>query len=165
MRDGFGGRDGGRGPSGAYDHLIDAERDALSRAGKRVDKVPLIKALREATGLGLREAKHVVEGYLARRAGGPAGAVPAPAGWIDDLLDAERKAAARDDRPITKALLIKAVREASRLGLREAKAAVDDYLRRKGGEGLRSGRGGWLVASLLLLAALAAGVAFALVRP
>jgi len=139
----------------AYDHLIDAERDALSRAGKSVDKIALTKALREATGLGLREAKDAVEGYLARRSGdGPDGR---PAGWIDGLIDAERAAANREDRQVTKIGLIKAVREASGLGLKEAKDAVEDYLRRRGGEGLGSSRGGILVGVLFVVLLMIAG--------
>jgi hypothetical protein len=54
---------------GHFDHLIDAEREALSRSGAKVGKITLIKALMDATGLGLREAKEAVEAYLARRGG------------------------------------------------------------------------------------------------
>ena len=56
-----------------------------------------------------------------------------------DLLDAERASASKEDRPINKILLIKALREASGLGLAQAKTAVEDYLRRRGGENLPSG--------------------------
>ena len=145
--------------SGSYDPLIDAEREALARAGGRVNRIALIKALREATGLSSRDAKRAVVGYLARRGGKIASGVGAdrPAGWIDDLLDAERAAATRANRPVTKILLIKALREASGLGLRPAKEAVEAYLRRRGGEGLPSGSGatsiGWLAALLLAVAA------------
>jgi len=137
---------------GLYDHLIDAEREALAQSGRRVNKITLIKALRGATGLGLREAKRAVEGYLARRGGLISSGLDAdhPSGWIDDLLDAERAAASKEDRPITKIVLIKALREASGLGLSAAKLAVEDYLRRKGGEGLPSGSNGWLVASAVI---------------
>jgi ribosomal protein L7/L12 len=124
-----------------YDHLIDAEREALARAGKKVNKIELIKALRGATGLGLRDAKECVESYLARRGGevptGPE--ADRLGGWIDDLLDAERASASKEDRPINKILLIKTLREASGLGLAQAKTAVEDYLRRRGGENLPSG--------------------------
>ncbi len=147
---------------GLFDHLIDAEREALARDGQKVGKIALIKALRGATGLGLRDAKHAVDAYLARRGGqvptGPeAGRL---AGWIDDLLDAERAAASKEDRPINKIALIKALREASGLGLRQAKVAVEDYLRRRGGEGLPSGSKAsslaWLAILLLAVAAVAA---------
>src|SRR5580693_3760431 len=121
--------------TGLYDHLIDAEREALGRSGGKVKKIALIKALREATGLGLRDAKLAVEGYLTRRGGSLSSAPDAdrPIGWIDDLLDAERATASKEDRPINKILLIKALREASGLGLRPAKDAVEDYLNRRGG--------------------------------
>lgn len=137
---------------GLYDHLIDAEREALGRSGRRVNKIALIKALREASGLGLREAKDSVEGYLARRGGfHPSGAgADRPSGWIDDLLDAERASAAKEDRPVTKILLIKTLREASGLGLKPAKDAVEDYLRRRGGEDLPTGSHRWMFAILLV---------------
>jgi ribosomal protein L7/L12 len=145
---------------GLFDHLIDAEREALARAGGKVGKIALIKALRGATGLGLREAKESVESYLARRGGqvptGPE--ADRMGGWIDDLLDAERASAAKEDRPITKILLIKALRDASGLGLAQAKRAVEDYLKRRGGEDLPTGSKAapffWLA---LLLLAIAAG--------
>lgn len=147
---------------GLFDHLIDAEREALAREGRKVDKIALIKALRDATGLGLRDAKQAVESYLARRGGqvptGPE--ADRLAGWIDDLLDAERAAASKEDRPINKILLIKALRDASGLGLKQAKIAVEDYLRRRGGEGLPSGSKAapmaWLAILLLAIAAVAA---------
>jgi len=138
-------------PPGSYDHLIDAEREALSRSGQSVGKIGLIRALREATGLGLKDAKDAVDEYLARRAsGGPD--LGRSANWIDDLLDAERAAALREDRPLTKILLIKALRGASGLGLRQASHAVEDYLGRREGKGLQSGRGGWPVAVALVIA-------------
>ena len=130
---------------GLYDHLIDAEREALARSGRRVDKISLIKALRGATALGLGDAKRAVEWYLARREDG------SEPGWIDDLLDAERATASKQDRPVTKILLIKALRDASGLGLAEAKRAVEDYLRRKGGEGLPSGSNGRIVAIAVIV--------------
>ena len=148
---------------GLYDHLIDAEREALARAGRRVDKIALVKALRGATGLGLRDAKRSVEWYLARRGGQVPNRPDAdrPGGWIDDLLDAERAAATKEDRPVNKILLIKALRDASGLGLAQAKRAVEDYLRRRGGEGLPSGSNGWMVA-LAVIAMIVATVFFAI---
>ena len=118
---------------GLYDHLIDAEREALARSGRRVDKISLIKALRAATDLGLGDAKRAVEGYYARREDG------SEPGWIDDLLDAERASASKEDRPLTKLFLIKVLREASGLRAKDARLAVEDYLKRKGGEGLPKG--------------------------
>lgn len=148
-------------PGSHYDDLIDAERELLSRSGLFVGKIALIKGLREATGLGLKDARDAVEGYIARREGRiPTGPEPLRGpGWIDDLLDAERAAAIRDERPLTRILLIKALRDASRLGLKDARLAVEDYLRRKGGEGLQSGGRGWL-AVLGTVLAIAAVVAY-----
>ncbi len=157
-----------KGPPGSYDHLLDAEREVLARTGRGADKIALIRALREASPISLRDAKRAVEGYIARRGGRlPAGSdVDRPGGWIDDLLDAERASARRDDRPINRIMLIKAVREASTLDHRQAKAAVVDYLARKGGEGLESGERKWWIAlgvfSAVLFVALAAVVAYAL---
>ena len=138
---------------GSYDHLLDAEREAMIQAGRPVNKIALIKALRGATGLRLRDAKRSVEGYLARRGGlASGGSDPdGSSGWIDDLLDAERAAVSKEDRPVTKILLIKALRGASGLGLGAAKNAVEDYLRRKGGEGLPSGSNGWMIAVVLIV--------------
>jgi hypothetical protein len=156
-------RDDPRIEQGQFDDLIDAEREALSRSGHPIDKIMLIKALREASGLGLKQAKDAVEGYMDRRGGliPPAQAsADRPAGWIDDLLEAERAAASKEGRPVNKILLIKALREASGLGLAPAKRAVEDYLGRRGGEDLPTGSGGWMVGVILLLglAALAAVV-------
>jgi ribosomal protein L7/L12 len=148
----------------SLDPLIDAEREALARSGRSVSKIALIKAVREEAGLSLRDAKGAVEGYLARRGGLiPPDADPSrPAGWIDDLLDAERAAAAREDRRVTKILLIKALRDASGLGLRDAKVAVEDYLRRRGGEGLPTGGNPvFTVALVVILLALGAAVGVA----
>jgi ribosomal protein L7/L12 len=148
---------------GLFDHLIDAERESLALAGRKVYKIALIKALRGATGLGLRDAKQAVDWYLARRGGEiPTGPdADRLAGWIDDLLDAERAAASKEERPVNKIVLIKALREASGLGLRPAKIAVEDYLKRRGGENLPSGSN-WVAAVVILfilLTAIGAGVA------
>ena len=112
-----------------YFGLIDSERAAAEAVGQPATKIDLIARLREATGLGLREAREAVEDYLAR-AGSVAGG---KVGWVDDLLDAERAAAEREGRPITKILLIRALRGASPdLELKGANQAVTDYLRRRG---------------------------------
>jgi ribosomal protein L7/L12 len=149
---------------GTFDDLIDAEREAMTRSGQRVHKIALIKALREATPLDLRSAKEAVEGYLARRGGLDGRSVPRAAQsptWIDDLLDAERATSSRMGRPITKISLIKALREASGLGLRDAKLAVEDYLYRKGGTDLPTGASGWVsLMTLTLVIVAAAAVAW-----
>ena len=148
--------------AGRYDQLVDAERETLKLAGRKVNKIELIKAFREATGFDLRDAKDAVEGYLARR-GGLDLKGPTPdrsPDWIDDLIDAERAAASREDRPIDKITLIKALRGATGMGLKASKDAVEDYLRRKGGEGLSGG--GSIAGTLAWLALLAFAVALGL---
>ncbi len=121
----------------AYDSLIDAERAALIQAGRKANRGELIKALADAADLSPKEARRAVAGYIDRRGGSiPSGTATEDArtGWIDDLLDAERLSAARDDRPITSRTLLRAVRLASAsLTPREAQAAVADYLHRRGG--------------------------------
>ncbi len=143
-------------PEDAFDALIDAERATLAQSGRPVGKIVLIKAFRDATGLGLKEAKEAVEGYMARRGGltPPESLAGRPVGWIDDLLDAERAAASREDRRVTKILLIKALRSATGLRLKPARDAVEDYLRRRGGEGLPNGTPptSWGLLGLVVLA-------------
>ena len=113
---------------GPYHSLIDAERAAAENEGEPVTKIALIRRLREATGLGLREAKDAVESYLVHRdyADG------VTKRWVDDFLDAERAAARRDGRPLSRILLIRALREASGLAARSAPHAVKAYLKRRG---------------------------------
>ncbi len=133
---------------GAYDSLIDAERDALIQGGRKATQADLIKALLEASDLSPKEARRAVAGFIERQGGFiPSGSsLDEPrAGWIDDLLDAERANAARDDRPVTRQTLIKAVRQASGLTAKQARAAVEDYLHRRGGRTPTNGRR-WLVA-------------------
>ncbi len=144
---------------GLFDHLIDAEREALVRAEQKVGKIALIKALRQATGLSLSEANQAVTVYLAHRGGRISTRIDhaRPANWIDDLLDAERASASREDRPITKILLIKALRDASGLGLRDAKQAVEEYLGRRGGNDLPTGSARISLVGLTILAGAIAG--------
>lgn len=148
------------GDSGPYDRLLDAEREALGRDGRKVGKLELTRTLREATGLGPADARRAVGLYLARKGGrSPSGRVGvASSGWIDDLLDAERAEAARGDRPVTRLLLIKALRGASGLGPRQARRGVEDYLRRRGGQGLPKGssRGWWALVVLVAAAVIGA---------
>ena len=148
-----------RGHPGAYDSLIDAERDALLQSGRKVGRGDLIKALLGASDLSPREARRAVDGFIDRRGGfipSTSSTDEARTGWIDDLLDAERARAARDDRPTNRQTLIQAVRQASELSPREVRAAVEDYLYRRGGRTPTAG--GWrfilLVAvGLMILAA------------
>jgi len=119
-----------------YDSLIDAERDALIQAGRKANRGELVKALAGIADLSAREARRAVAGYIDRRGGSiPSGSSldDARTGWIDDLLDAERARAARDDQPVTPQSLLRAVQQASAVPPREAHAAVADYLHRRGG--------------------------------
>lgn len=157
------------GPSpGAYDSLIDAERDAIVRAGREPDRAALVRALVDAAGLPQREARTAVDRFIARRNGIIPTANPdddARGGWVDDLLDAERARAARDDQSVTPRTLLRAVRQASpTLSAREARAAVADYLHRRGGRALRAGRWRVFFLAALGLAALTA-VAVRLLMP
>ena len=113
---------------GPYHSLIDAERAAAEHEGEAVTRIALIRRLREATGLGPREAKDAVESYLVHRDD----ADGVTKRWVDDFLDAERAAARRDGRPLSRLLLIRALREASGLDLRSAGGAVKSYLKRRG---------------------------------
>ena len=137
----------------AYDSLIDAERDALLQAGRKASRGDLIRALLEATDLSAAAARRVVAGYVDRR-GGLIPSRPSTddtrSGWLDDLLDAERVRAARDDQSVTPRTLVRAVRQASPdLTARAARAAVADYLYRRGGRPLRPGK--WRLAALILI--------------
>ena len=148
-----------RDESGPYHHLIAAEREAAEAvAGQTPGKIELIKRLREATGLDLRRAKDAVEAFLAWSAETERG----PSGWVDDFLDAERAAAARADRPVTRTLLVRALQGApGGFDPRMANQAVADYLRRRGASLPRGGGlgRGWLVA-LALLALIGGGLLF-----
>jgi hypothetical protein len=89
------------------------------------NKIEAIKALREATGLGLKEAKDWVEAY--ERGGvAPAPSFDHPPGRDPDasfVLPPEALDALRQGNPIQ---AIKLVREATGVGLAEAKAIVDE---------------------------------------
>jgi hypothetical protein len=51
-----------------YDTILDGQIAAAARDGSEVSKIMLIFALREATGLGLKEAKDAVDEYGQRKA-------------------------------------------------------------------------------------------------
>lgn len=148
---------------GAYDSLIDAERDAFVQAGRVPTRGDLVRALRGASGLPAREARRAVATFIARRGGKiPTGsaAVDDRAGWVDGLLDAERADARRADRAVTRRSMLRTIRQASPgLSAREARAALADYLHRRGGQVPRRGRWLGLALAFLGLAALAAIVA------
>ena len=148
-------------PPGAYDSLIDAEREALLQAGRTPTRADLARALADAAALSPREARRAVANFIARRDG----IIPATtaadrtrAGWVDDLLDAERLLAARDDRPVTRRTLIRAVHQATAIAPRDARLAVADYLHRRGGQTPR--RGGFWRVVLGLIGLIIAAVAF-----
>ncbi len=84
-------------------------------AWDRGDKIDAIRALREATGLGLKEAKEALESgaYSVRVPGIPQPFAP-PSAEVAAALKRGDKIEA-----------IKLMREASGLGLKEAKAAVE----------------------------------------
>lgn len=135
----------------------------LAGAGlPEMSKIELIKRVREATGLGLKEAKDAVEGYYSRRAGQPQAAHPlytAPSGSdapYDALIDGMLSGG--DPASVSNIELIKRVREATGLGLKDAKDAVDGYNQRHGR--VSSSRSGCAGGTALLLAAL--GLALAL---
>jgi ribosomal protein L7/L12 len=81
----------------------------------RGDKIEAIRALRETTGLGLKEAKDALESgaYAVRVPGVPQPHGPVPADAAAALKRGDKIEA------------IKLMREASGLGLKEAKAAVE----------------------------------------
>lgn len=91
----------------------------VSAAAQRGDKIEAIRLLREATGLGLREAKEAVE------AGAMASASPAA---IDSAasLPAPVVAALHRKRDIE---AIRLLREHRGIGLKEAKDVIDAYRR------------------------------------
>ena len=123
---------------GSYDSLIDAERDVLIQAGRTPNRAALVRALRSAApDLAPRAASRAVDLFIRRRGGSiplSSASDDARTGWIDDLLDAERGRAARDDRPVTIRALRRAVRQATpHLTPRARRDALDDYLHRRAG--------------------------------
>ncbi len=135
----------------------------------RGELIQAIKIVREATGLGLKEAKDLVEAYAAH----PQRAV---AGRVDALREKAAAANLAFPQQVSEALVrgelieaIKRLREANpQLGLKEAKDAVDAIVGKhpaagKAQHGARrvptvvqgdSGRSGWIwVVAILLVAA------------
>jgi ribosomal protein L7/L12 len=119
-------------PPPATRAVMEAEILALLRDG---NKIEAIKRLREATGLGLKEAKDAIDTIEAANAGSPAGVyanvgrlleehpgtvkatVPAPA-----EVDTQIQSLLHDGKKIE---AVKLYREVSGLGLKEAKDHVD----------------------------------------
>ncbi len=104
------------------------EPDIAQRIGERVaagDKIGAIKLLREATGLGLAEAKDVVEAVAAGKAmpilsATAAPAPPPPTGSAQEVSEQIRTLAAS-----SRIAAIRELREQRGLGLKEAKDLLD----------------------------------------
>ncbi len=98
----------------------------------RGDPIAAVKLVREATGLGLKDAKDALEAW--QRAGTPpaAGAMTGGPAARTALaaLPAEAVAALRAGRKLE---AIRIVRAAAGIGLKEAREAVDDFERRQPG--------------------------------
>jgi hypothetical protein len=113
---------------------------AMDIAKDPAGKIAAIKAYREETGLGLKQAKDAVEGWLAtqgsqhRTTSSPAlsrrgiRSLPEPSRRVQDI--------ARDPtgkiKGIRKIAAIKAYREETGLGLKQAKDAVEGWLASQG---------------------------------
>jgi ribosomal protein L7/L12 len=131
----------------------------VRRALAAGNKIAAIKHYREATGLGLRDAKDAVEAIAAGRAPSPLAAAPVAAvggnATVLTLLAAGRKIEA-----------IKVYREATGVGLKDAKDAVEALEQRAAATGAlrpiveRPRRGG---AALLVVALIVGVVASGLV--
>jgi ribosomal protein L7/L12 len=123
----------------------------------RGDAIDAIRLLRESTGLGLKEAKHVIDGHLGRHP-----AVGATAAARQALSPAVATAMQQGKKLVA----IRLLRAETGLGLKEAKDAVEAFeSSRKSAAGelapgqvAPSGRGGWLIAILAALAALGYGL-------
>jgi hypothetical protein len=61
-------REAGSPPYGQYDELLQTALNTALQAGRPVSPLLLVQALREATPLGLKQAKEVVEDFCARYA-------------------------------------------------------------------------------------------------
>ena len=119
-------------PAGSLDSLIDAEREAMARDGRAVNRLTLILALRRSSGLDWRGALRAVDGFFAREGDLARRKGPTAWAWIDDLLDTECSAVSKAGLSITKLLLVKTLRAASGLDRAEAEFAVEDYHARRG---------------------------------
>jgi len=102
---------GGAGPAAAAVEEKTEFTVQLMEAGAQ--KVSVIKAVREITGLGLKEAKDLVDG------------APKPVKEGMNKADADAAKKKLEDAGANKVSVIKAVRELTGLGLKEAKDLVD----------------------------------------
>ena len=146
---------------GGSDQYQDVVRSILADAGSQaIGKIELIKRVREVTGLGLKDAKDAVDQYY--RVDGafpwvPAAAPPAFASDGDPDAVIERALADAGSSPVSKIELIKRVREATGLGLKDAKDAVESYYQRYPGtqpQASRPGCGGGTALFVLAIGAL-----------
>ncbi len=144
-------------------HYQDVVRSILADAGSAaIGKIELIKRLREATGLGLKDAKEAVDEYY--RVDGfcpwvPAKEAPTFASDGDPDVAVERALADSGRSPVSKSELIKRVREATGLGLKDAKEAVESYSQRHPGTRPQASRPGCGGGTALLLLAVGAMLA------
>lgn len=92
--------------------------EAIS-AIKRGEKIEAIKIIREATGIGLKEAKDIVDGY-------DGSALVSLHPKKDFAMPPEALFALQRGSKID---AIKSVREANKTGLKDAKDFIDDYLK------------------------------------
>jgi ribosomal protein L7/L12 len=106
-------------PQVVIDDATRLEVTHLLTSGK---KIPAIKALREATGLPLAEAKHLVDDWDRTVSAPTARADTTVPSQAEIALEAEARAVRESAGPIA---AIKRVRERTGWGLAEAKAYVD----------------------------------------
>jgi hypothetical protein len=136
-------------------HVPDPLPPAVLAALQRGQTIEAIKLLRDATGLGLKEAKDAVD----RHRSGPARPPEATAPW-HGTLPPPVLAAIQQGHVIE---AIRLLREASGMGLKEAMDKVEAHRRthpaidpmRSPGEVPRRSAAGWAVAAVLLLALVA----------
>lgn len=170
-------------PPGKYDQFLAAELKELQAQGKEKYgefREPLMRRMKEAWKLDDLQCQNVIGNYLMREhpdlcppgfAGGfshwrRTAAEPAPSkllGEFDDLLSAEVEAQREAGRKPALIRMIKMVRDARSLGLREAQEIVTDYAARRCPELLSSAQGTQKGSAWFMLA-VAAIVTAAVVR-
>lgn len=113
----------------------------------RGDKIGAIKRYRDATGAGLAEANHAVEAFAS---GGALTAAKSPTATDEKGLEVEVLNALSRDGKIG---AIKLYRERTKVGLKEAKEAVEGIAARHGVAAKGSGCAGMVLLLVLALAA------------